>query len=128
MAEKEGLVSCARKLATSNPGGSHPSSGEGIKKPYRRQTGFFGFFEMAEKEGFEPPVPFPAHLISSQAHSATLSLLQMMKRKHYVAAGRDQDLIFVNRGGLKGSQGGRSRVPGNGLNFNRALWFSSCRA
>ena len=30
---------------------------------------------MAEKEGFEPPVPFLAHLISSQAHSATLSLL-----------------------------------------------------
>ena len=30
---------------------------------------------LAEKEGFEPPVPFLAHLISSQAHSATLSLL-----------------------------------------------------
>src|SRR5690606_27439987 len=31
---------------------------------------------MAEREGFEPPVPFPAHLISSQAHSATLSPLR----------------------------------------------------
>ena len=30
---------------------------------------------MAEKEGFEPPVPFPAQLISSQSHSATLALL-----------------------------------------------------
>ena len=30
---------------------------------------------MAEKEGFEPPVPFLAQLISSQSHSATLPLL-----------------------------------------------------
>ena len=30
----------------------------------------------AEKEGFEPPVPVRAHLISSQAHSTTLALLQ----------------------------------------------------
>lgn len=30
---------------------------------------------MAEKEGFEPPVPFPVQLISSQSHSATLPLL-----------------------------------------------------
>ena len=31
--------------------------------------------EMAEKEGFEPPVPFQVQLISSQSHSATLPLL-----------------------------------------------------
>ena len=31
--------------------------------------------KMAEKEGFEPPVPLPAQLISSQSHSATLALL-----------------------------------------------------
>ena len=31
--------------------------------------------QMAEKEGFEPPVPFPVQLISSQSHSATLPLL-----------------------------------------------------
>ena len=31
---------------------------------------------MAEKEGFEPPVPFQVQLISSQSHSATLPLLQ----------------------------------------------------
>ena len=30
---------------------------------------------MAEKEGFEPPVPFRVQLISSQSHSATLPLL-----------------------------------------------------
>ena len=30
---------------------------------------------MAEKEGFEPPVPFQVQLISSQSHSATLPLL-----------------------------------------------------
>jgi hypothetical protein len=27
---------------------------------------------MAEREGFEPPEPLRAHLISSQAHSTTL--------------------------------------------------------
>ena len=31
--------------------------------------------KLAEKEGFEPPEPFPAQLISSQSHSATLALL-----------------------------------------------------
>ncbi len=31
---------------------------------------------LAEKEGFEPPVPLQAHLISNQAHSATLALLR----------------------------------------------------
>ena len=31
--------------------------------------------QMAEKEGFEPPVPFQVQLISSQSHSATLPLL-----------------------------------------------------
>ena len=30
---------------------------------------------ITEREGFEPPVPLPAHLISSQAQSATLSSL-----------------------------------------------------
>jgi hypothetical protein len=30
---------------------------------------------MAEKEGFEPPVPLLVQLISSQSHSATLPLL-----------------------------------------------------
>ena len=35
--------------------------------------------KMAEREGFEPSVPLPAHLISSQAHSATLSPLRAEK-------------------------------------------------
>ena len=43
---------------------SHPS--------YRN---FTASRQMAEKEGFEPPVPFLAQLISSQSHSATLPLL-----------------------------------------------------
>ena len=36
----------------------------------------FALGKMAEEEGFEPPVPFPAHLIPSQAHSTTLALLR----------------------------------------------------
>jgi hypothetical protein len=35
--------------------------------------------QMAEKEGFEPPVPFLAQLISSQSHSATLPLLLKLR-------------------------------------------------
>ena len=31
---------------------------------------------MAEREGFEPSVELPPHLISSQAHSAALSSLR----------------------------------------------------
>ena len=37
------------------------------------------FCQMAEKEGFEPPVPFLAQLISSQSHSATLPLLLKLR-------------------------------------------------
>ena len=36
---------------------------------------------MAEKEGFEPPVPFQVQLISSQSHSATLPLLLKVGKK-----------------------------------------------
>ena len=39
--------------------------------------------EMAEKEGFEPPVPFQVQLISSQSHSATLPLLQYSRETEY---------------------------------------------
>jgi hypothetical protein len=31
--------------------------------------------KMAEREGFEPPVPFRVHMISNHAHSTTLSPL-----------------------------------------------------
>ena len=41
---------------------------------YSRKSAFYKL-KMAEREGFEPPVPLPAHLISSQAQSATLSPL-----------------------------------------------------
>jgi hypothetical protein len=43
--------------------------------PARCASSTIGLRPMAEKEGFEPPVPFPAQLISSQSHSATLPLL-----------------------------------------------------
>jgi hypothetical protein len=36
---------------------------------------------MAEREGFEPSVRFPAHMISNHAHSATLSPLLNRKRR-----------------------------------------------
>ena len=36
---------------------------------------------MAEREGFEPSEPVRVHLISNQAHSATLSSLQICEKK-----------------------------------------------
>ena|GEM_PF-141494 len=38
---------------------------------------------LAEKEGFEPPVPLQVHLISSQAHSTTLALLRAREDRQY---------------------------------------------
>ncbi len=38
-------------------------------------------FVMAERVGFEPTVPLPVHLISSQAHSATLPPLHQLLTK-----------------------------------------------
>lgn len=38
---------------------------------------------MAERGGFEPSVELPPHLISSQAHSSTLSSLQTRYMEHY---------------------------------------------
>jgi hypothetical protein len=38
---------------------------------------------LAEREGFEPPVPFRAHLISSQAPSAGLGHLSINKSIAY---------------------------------------------
>ena len=37
--------------------------------------------KLAEKEGFEPSVPFPAHNISNVAQSATLSPLRRHHKK-----------------------------------------------
>ena len=36
---------------------------------------------MAEREGFEPSEPVRVHLISNQAHSATLPPLQICEKK-----------------------------------------------
>jgi hypothetical protein len=38
----------------------------------------FIFNQLAEKEGFEPSELVRVHLISNQAHSATLSLLRIL--------------------------------------------------
>ncbi len=43
---------------------------------------------MAEREGFEPSVPFPAHILSRDAQSATLSsLLYISSNKLTVGSG-----------------------------------------
>jgi hypothetical protein len=44
-----------------------------IKNPLRRGNNKV----VAEREGFEPPVPLQAHLISSQAHSTALASLRV---------------------------------------------------
>ena len=49
---------------------------------------------MAEREGFEPPVPLPAHLISSQAHSATLPSLHVPKKVE------DEERVWQAKGKL----------------------------
>ena len=36
---------------------------------------------MAEREGFEPSVPFPAHILSRDAQSATLSSLLLISKQ-----------------------------------------------
>ena len=36
---------------------------------------------MAEREGFEPSVPFPVHILSRDAQSATLSSLLVSERQ-----------------------------------------------
>lgn len=50
-----------------------------------------------EREGFEPPVRLPAHLISSQAQSATLSslLLKFFKLPHYIPFGQYISQFFI---------------------------------
>ena len=42
--------------------------------------GTFWYSSLAEKEGFEPPVPLPVHRISSAAHSTTLAFLLTWQR------------------------------------------------
>ena len=49
----------------------------------------------AEKEGFEPPVPVRAHLISSQAHSTTLALLRAREDREQNRTGHP-DVLSVS--------------------------------
>lgn len=46
-----------------------------VRTPTRCASDLIWLRQMAEKEGFEPPVALPRQLISSQSHSATLPLL-----------------------------------------------------
>ena len=80
MAEKEGLVRLGliasdQPTAAPSPVAFAPSV-EQVLIPCSGYAGYcVGLRPMAEKEGFEPPVPFQVQLISSQSHSATLPLL-----------------------------------------------------
>ena len=44
--------------------------------------------QMAEREGFEPSVPFPAHILSRDAQSATLSSLLLRLSKGSLILGQ----------------------------------------
>lgn len=44
-------------------------------------NGVLAFCMAAEKEGFEPPVQLPVHLISSQAHSTTLAFFHFLHKR-----------------------------------------------
>ena|GEM_PF-1634705 len=55
---------------------------------------------MAEKEGFEPPVPFPVQLISSQSHSATLPLLLTKAREQNETPLKNQLYFYINHASL----------------------------
>ncbi len=55
---------------------------------------------MAEKEGFEPPVPFPVQLISSQSHSATLPLLHSKVRQQNETPLKNQLYFYINDASL----------------------------
>ena len=57
---------------------------------------------MAEKEGFEPPVPFQIQLISSQSHSTTLPLLlKIWARKSCLRALASLDYRSVSNNSSK---------------------------
>ena len=49
-------------------------------KPRAKGVGFLSYEQkMAERKGFEPPLPFPVDLISNQAPSATRPPLQRVQ-------------------------------------------------
>lgn len=72
-------------------------------------------FSSAEEEGFEPPVPLRAHLISSQAHSTTLAFLQMRGGTFASskAAAKMRHFPRCNKRGSRGEQGGRNSFRSN---------------
>jgi hypothetical protein len=81
MAEREGLTRCARgfvpirRCASDCP---YPTLASASRLRCRvAALRHFGFAEVAEREGFEPPEPLRAHLISSQARSTTLPPLRV---------------------------------------------------
>ena len=50
---------------------------------------------MAEREGFEPSVPFPAHILSRDAQSATLSPLLGKALNKLIAALRSIEIALL---------------------------------
>ena len=70
---------------------------------------------MAEKEGFEPPVPFRVQLISSQSHSATLPLLLKVGQESrlgglWQASTIGQSLTILLKVGKGMNKGGRAAL------------------
>ena len=117
MTEKEGLVGL-RLIASDQPTAA-PSpvvfapSVELILIPCSGYAGYcVGLRPMAEKEGFEPPVPFQVQLISSQSHSATLPLL--------LKIGQESRLS----GFWQASTDGQSHVPTRGTPRNGHCFLS----
>ena len=67
-----------------------------LHKKSKTPTGFY-FSEKiyAEREGFEPPVPFPVHLISSQIRSTTLTPLLVLKAFYVIFFGVSVNTFFI---------------------------------
>lgn len=93
VAEREGLLRHLRSLCSLRRTSFSSLS--------RCASGLLGCAQMAEKEGFEPPVAFPRQLISSQSHSATLPLLLTKVRDAIVTSYKNQ-LYFALMSGRFG--------------------------
>ena len=67
-----------------------------LHKKSKTPAGFY-FSEKiyAEREGFEPPVPFPVHLISSQIRSTTLTPLLVLKAFYAIFFGVSVNTFFI---------------------------------
>ena len=51
---------------------------------------------IAEKEGFEPSVQSPVHMISSQAHSTALAFLRMLLSQSYIVDFTKLHIVFCH--------------------------------